>query len=248
MVSGKYSALSGAITRQQSIDNITANLANVSTAGYKKKRMNFETMLSNEQQVAAAKGVNYSRVKGNYTDFSQGPLKETGNTFDVAINGEGFFKIRSSEGDLLTRKGNFILGEDGSLLTDSGLPVLTPGGGEIFIPQEDGTITIDEEGNIANTNEAGESTIVGQLGVVNVEDTRVLRQVKDTAYALPPDAVEIPAEDFKIVQGSLEGSNVNMTTEMAKMLADNRLYQVYHNVLERYGKLGDKLSELGSLG
>ena len=249
MVSGKFSALSGAIARQQSIENITANLANVSTAGYKKKRMSFETMLSNEQQLTAAKGVNYNRVKGNYSDFSQGPLKETGNPLDIAIKGSGFFKIRSNEGDLLTRKGNFVLGDDGSLRTDSGLPVLSAGGAEIFIPQDnDGTITIDREGNIATINAAGESAIVAQLGVVNVENTDVLQQVKNTAYALPQDVPEIPAEDFSVVQGSLEESNVNMTAEMAKMLADSKLYQVYHNVLERYGKLGDKLNELGSLG
>jgi len=249
MVSGKYSALSGAIARQQSIANTTANLANVSTAGYKKKRMNFEAILKGEQQIAAAKGVNYNRVRGNYADFSQGPLKETGNPFDMAINGEGFFKIRSDEGDLLTRKGNFVLGDDGRLLTDSGLPVLSSGGAEIFIPQNDNsTITVDKEGNISTISESGESSVVAQLAVVSVENTDTLKQIKDTAFALPQGEVDIPAENFTVVQGSIEGSNVNMTEEMSKMLTDNRLYEAYHNVLERYGKLGDKLSELGSLG
>ncbi|MDJ0622682.1 MAG: flagellar basal-body rod protein FlgF [Desulfocapsaceae bacterium] len=249
MVSGKYSALSGAIARQQSIANTSANLAHVSTAGYKKKRISFEAIFKGEQQIAAGKGVNYNRIRGNYSDFSQGPLKETGNPFDIAINGEGFFKIRSSEGDLLTRKGNFILGDDGRLLTDSGLPVLSSGGAEIFIPQEDSTnIAFDKEGNISTINESGESTIVGQLAIVNVENTDTLQEVKDTAYALPQDGLEIPAENFNVVQGSIEGSNVNMTEEMSKMLADNRLYEAYHNILKSYGKLGEKLSELGSIG
>lgn len=249
MVSGKYSALSGAIARQQSITNTSANLANVSTAGYKKKRMNFEAILKGEQQIAAGKGVNYNRVRGNYSDFSQGPLKETGNPLDLAINGEGFFKIRTNEGDLLTRKGNFVLGDDGRLLTDSGVPVLSSGGAEIFIPQDDRiSISVDKEGNIATLNESGESTVVGQLALVNVENTDALKQVKDTAYSLPLDAVEIPAENFTVVQGSIEGSNVNMTEEMSKMLTDNRLYEAYHNILKSYSQLGDKLNELGSLG
>jgi flagellar basal-body rod protein FlgF len=249
MVSGKYSALSGAITRQQSIDNTSANLANVSTIGYKKTRASFEAMLRGERQILDTKGINYNRMKGNYVDFSQGPLQQTENPFDLAIHGDGFFKIRNGNQDLLTRKGNFVLDAEGRLLTDTGMPVLDNGNGEIILAgAAAGRIEIDNEGNIATVGPEGDTAIIAQLAIVDVEDRTLLQPEKDTAFSLPPGTLEIPAEEFSLVQGSLEISNVNMTDEMTKMIYDNRLFQAYHNVLEGYSKLGDKLDELGSLG
>jgi len=248
MVSGKYSALSGAITREQNMANVSANLANVSTIGYKKARMSFEAMLKGERQATETKGINYNRVRGNFTDFSQGPLKETGNPFDVAINGNGFFKIRSPEGDLLTRKGNFVIGQDGRLLTDTGMPVLGADNGEIIINRADiRSITIDTDGLVYTVDENGETAAIAELAVVDVADRSRLRREGDTAFSPEPDNLEIPAVDFSVTQGSLEVSNVNMTNEMTKMLYDNRLFQAYHNVLEGYSKIGEKLEELGTL-
>ncbi|HKJ64842.1 MAG TPA: flagellar basal-body rod protein FlgF [Desulfopila sp.] len=248
MVSGKYSALSGAITREQNMANVSANLANVSTIGYKKARMSFEAMLRGERQTDETKGINYNRVRGNFTDFSQGPLKETANPFDLAINGNGFFKIRTPEGDLLTRKGNFVVGQDGRLLSENGMPVLGAGDGEIIIDRVDITkISIDADGFVYTVDENGETTTIAQLAVVDVTDRSLLRRQGETAFSQEPGALEIPAVDFSIAQGSLEVSNVNMTNEMTKMLYDNRLFQAYHNVLEGYSRLGEKLEELGTL-
>lgn len=248
MVSGKYSALTGAITREMSIANTSANLANVSTVGYKKNRMSFEAILKGEQQTQLTKGVNYNRIGVNFTDFSQGPLKSTDNPFDMAINGDGFFKIRTADGDLLTRKGNFVVGDDGRLLTDSGKPVLSAGNAEIFIPTDSvSNIVVDKEGILSTVDKNGESTTIGQLAIVDVADRSVLERKGHTAYGLPQGTLEIPAENFSVVQGSVEVSNVNMTEEMTKMIRDNRLFQTYHNVFENYGKLSDKIAELGTL-
>jgi flagellar basal-body rod protein FlgF/flagellar basal-body rod protein FlgG len=249
MVSGKYSALSGAITREQSIANTSANLANISTVGFKKTRMSFESILKGEQQITDAQGINYNRVKGNYIDFSQGPIKETDNPFDIAINGDGFFKIRGPQGDLLTRKGNFALDGTGRLLTDTGMPVLNNGGGEIFIRGTDtNTIVIDQTGNIIGVNADGEQTDFGRLAIVDVDDKTLLKNEHDTSYSLQPGALEVAAENFSVAQGSLEISNVNMTDEMTRMINDNRIFQAYHSVLESYSKLGEKLEALGTLG
>ncbi len=248
MVSGKYSALSGAITREQSIANTSANLANVTTPGYKKTRMSFESILRGEVQVNDAKGINYNRVRGNYIDFSQGPLQETHDPFDVAITGDGFFKVRSEEGDLLTRNGSFIVDNSGRLLTESGMAVLNNGGAEITIPDADiSRIEIDKEGLIYTIDPEGESTEVSQLAIVDVEDRSVLENVRDTAYTIPQGVIDYPAEKFDISQGYLEISNVNMTEEMAKMLNDRRLFETYHNVIESFSKMNEKLDELGTL-
>ncbi len=248
MVSGKYSALTGAITREMSIANTSANLANVSTVGYKKNSISFEAILNGEQQTKVTKGVNYNRIGVNFTDFSQGPLKNTDNPFDMAIKGDGFFKIRTAEGDLLTRKGNFVVGDDGRLLTDSGKPVLSAGNSELFIPTDStSSIVVDKNGILSTINKNGESSEIGQLAIVDVADRSVLLRKGDTSYALPKGAVETPAKNFSVIQGSVEVSNVNMTEEMTKMIRDNRLFQTYHNVFENYSKLSDKIAELGTL-
>lgn len=248
MVSGKYSALSGAITRQQSIDNVSANLANVNTVGYKKARMSFEAMLRGQRQIEDTKGINYNRVNGNYVDFSQGPLQVTDNPLDVAINGNGFFKIRTSEGDLLTRNGHFVLGPDGRLQNDTGQPVLGAGNAEIFIADETiQSIVIDKEGIIYSVNDGGDTTEIGQLAVVDVAYRAQLERRSDNAFALRPQALEVAADDFTVSQGSLEVSNVNMTVELTKMIYDNRLFQAYHNVLQSYSSVGEQLEDLGTL-
>lgn len=249
MVSGKYSALSGAIAREQSIANISSNLANVSTSGYKKRRISFESILEESKQIESAKGINFNKVSRNYVDFSQGPLSETNSDFDFAIVGDGFFKVRSSEGDFLTRNGNFILSNNGRLLTSGGLSVLDAGGAEIFIGDAQTTqVVVDNEGRIFTVDAEGESSQVSQLGVFDIEDKNRLIPEKDTSFSIPQGVQDFASENFSIVQGNLEISNVNMTDEMSRMISGNRLYEAYHNILESYSKVGEKLSELGTLG
>ncbi len=248
MVSGKYSALSGAIAREQSIANISANLANVSTVGYKKNLLSFESMLRGEKQILDSKGINYNRVRKSFTDFSQGPLEETNNPLDLAIMGKGFFKIRGTEGDFLTRKGNFLIDSNGRLITDTGMAVLDDNGGEITIQNSDiNKVVIDKTGTVYTVYPNGDSAVAARLAVVTVEDTSELERKLDTSFSIPQGVPEIPAEDYTVSQGSLEISNVNMTEEMARMIDDNRTFQAYHNMLKGYSRIGDKLDDLGSL-
>ncbi len=248
MVSGKYSALSAAIAREQNIANISANLANVTTTGYKKHGMSFESMLREEKQMLDSKGINYNRVAKNYVDFSQGALQQTDNPLNFAIVGNGFFKVRGLGEDLLTRNGNFTVDQHGTLVTDTGRPVLDTGNGEIVIPNAQAVrVTVDREGRIFTIDAAGNSGEIAQLAVVDVEERGELIRREDTTFALPETAGEIPAERFTISQGSLEVSNVNMIEEMAEMIKENRLYATYHNVLKGYSTLGEKIDELGSI-
>ena len=113
--------------REQALANIANNLANVSTSGYKKMLTSFESILRNEKQVTDANGINYNRVSNISTDFSQGPLKETGNIFDLAIHGNGFFKIQGPDEVYYTRSGSFKLNPNGGLVSQDGYPVLDEG-------------------------------------------------------------------------------------------------------------------------
>lgn len=248
MVSGKYSALAGAVSREQSINNIAANLANVNTTGYRRSLVSFESILRGEKQIKEANGINYTRVNRNYTDFSPGALRQTGNPYDMAIHGEGFFKIGGPDGPLYTRRGDFSIDEEGTLRTSNGLPVLDDGNGEITIPDTDiGKVNIDDDGTIYILTRDGAKAEVGRVAVVGIEDTNNLKRREDTMFELENGA-EVPLENFRVVGGTLELSNVNMTEEMTKMINSYRTFETYHKVLKSYSTIGDEQDDLGTVG
>ena len=249
MVSGKYSALAGAIAREQSIATVANNLANINTSGYKKSGINFESMLQAEKQIKETKGINYSRSKENFTDFTPGAIRPTENPLDAALNGNGFFKVQGAESVLYTRRGDFVINADGLLTTASGLPVLDEGNGQITIPDTDTSdVVFAADGTIYLLGPRGSRSEVSKIAMVEFENRNQLKRETDTTFSNPVGAAEIPSDTTTLVQGSLELSNVNMAEEMAKMVNNNRAYETMHKVLESYSALGEQLEELGTLG
>lgn len=249
MVSGKYSALAGAIAREQSIANIAANLANVNTSGYRRTSVSFESLLRGARQANEAKGINYSRVKQNITNFEQGALRQTGNPYHLALQGDGFFKLEGPNGPLYTRRGDFVVDQEGVLRTSSGRAVLDDANSLITIPDTDsGKLVVTEDGTILNISPDGVSAEAGRLAVVDINDTSLLKREDDTAFSLEPEGVETPLDTPRVTQGFLELSNVNMTEEMTKMINIMRTFETYHKVLESYSTLGEQQDELGTVG
>jgi len=249
MVSGKYSVLAGAISREQRMANISANLANINTVGYKKNSMTFESILSGEQQTKTATGINYSRIRENFTDFTDGPIKETSNPLDIAIHGEGFFKVQTTEGVRYTRRGDFHVDSDGTLLTGNDMPVLDEANAPITIPETDTSkVSVNSLGEISILSVDGTRNIVGELGVVTINDTNKLKRESDTLYSLEQGAQETVIEEPYLAIGNLEMSNVNMTEEMALMIESLRTFESYQKVIQAYAKLGQKQDELGTIG
>ncbi|MDR3630072.1 MAG: flagellar basal-body rod protein FlgF [Desulfocapsaceae bacterium] len=248
MVSGKYSALSGAVAFEQNLDNISANLANVSTVGYKKSNVSFESLLRGAQQIKQATGINYTRIRANYTDFANGPINKTDSPLDVAINGEGFFKVQGQNGVLYTRDGSFTLDAAGTLLSSSGKPVLDDSNSPITIPSTDGNrITITGDGTISVIDDSGNLAQIGRLGIVKVDDPLKLQKESDTTFSLVAGGQEVPIERPSVVQGGLEISNVNMVKEMADMINTQRTFETYNKVLKTYATIGDTQDDLGTL-
>ncbi|PHR29429.1 MAG: flagellar basal-body rod protein FlgF [Desulfotalea sp.] len=249
MVSGKYSALSGAISREQTIANISNNLANVSTTGYKRSQVSFESILNGEKQATEAKGINYSRVSQNFTDFSTGPLRQTDDPLDVTIHGDGFFKVQGPDGVLYTKRGDLAINGEGLLTTSNGLPVLDDSGAEITISgTESSSIAFSDSGAIYTLDKQGGRTEVGQLGLFTIADTSKLKRESDTTFSLEDISQEAPDEGSRIIQGSLELSNVNMVAEMTKMINSYRAFETYHKVLKSYSTISEQQNELGTLG
>jgi flagellar basal-body rod protein FlgF len=248
MVSGKYSALSGAVAREQNLDNISANLANVNTIGYKRSTVSFESILRGARQVKQAQGINYTRIRENYTDFSTGPINKTDAPLDLAINGEGFFKVQGPNGILYTRKGDFTLDADGRLLTTTGMPVLDDSNSPISIPKTNtNRISISSLGMISVLDSDGTQSEVGRIGIVSVDDPLKLKKDKDTTFTLKEGAQEVPIELPEVVQGGIEVSNVNMVSEMADMMNNQRTFETYNKMLKSYAAIAERQDELGTL-
>lgn len=248
MSSGKYAALAGAISREQAIANITNNLANIQTSGYKKSRTSFEAILRERQQTGKAKNINYDRVYTNRTDFSQGLIRETGDPLSVALAGKGFLKLQGKDGVLYTRRGDLAVASDGTLTTTTGLPVLNEAGSPISLPDTDlKEISIGEDGNIFIMGRDNTRIAAGKIAIVDVEDSNKLSHVSDTTYKLEDPNMEFAADDFRLIQGSIELSNVNPTAELAGMIDHHRTFDTYHKVIKAYSTIAEKQEELGTL-
>lgn len=249
MVSGKYSALSGAIAREQAISNVSNNLANISTIGYRRSQVSFEAVLRGENQIQAAKGINYSRVRQNFSDFSDGPLRQTADPLNFAITGDGFFKVQGANGPLYTRRGDFKLNAAGLLTTSNNLPVLDEGNGQITISDTDTSrVAVDDKGTIYLLGLQGARSEIGKLAVVAIDDKKKLTRESDTTFSLAPGGTEQPVETSRVLQGHLELANINSSSELAQMIDSFRTFETYSKVLKSYSTLGETQDDLGTLG
>ncbi|MCL1980709.1 MAG: flagellar basal-body rod protein FlgF [Proteobacteria bacterium] len=243
MVSGKYSALSGALTREQAMNNISSNLANISTTGFKKDRISFASLLHGAQQTRATKGINYARTRTIDTDFSQGGMQTTGRPLDVAIDGPGFLKVRKGNEFFYTRAGQLTLDATGTLMTNDGYTVLGADNGPIQLDTSQGKdIVIADTGAISVNGEASS----GALQVFTVPEPDKLTKVSQSLYKLSQGGDQ-PATGTRVVQGNLETANVNMVEEMTAMIASQRAFEAHTKVLETYSKISEKQDELGSI-
>jgi len=241
MGSGKYGALSGVISRMQMLDNINSNLANVNTTGYKKGVAVFETQLNEAAATRGGQATNFTRINREAIDFSQGQLNKSGNPLHLAISGEGFFRVQTEEGDMVyARRGNFQLNQDGEMITSSGAKLLDDGDSPIIIPP--GDVSITPTGGIRVENQ-----LVGTVPLYDFEDTNLLTRGNDGVFIAPEDAVVTKSPKPEMLQGYLEGSNVNIMQETARMVYNTRVFEAGQKVLTSYGNMDSKLAELGGL-
>lgn len=239
MSSGLYNALSGAKAQMQVLDVIANNLANASTTGFKGDRTSFETMLKQAGDPTAAKQLTFTTVSRTVADQSQGTISQTGVSLDLAIDGEGFFKIQGPSATSYTRHGAFRLNNEGQLVTPTGLPLLGENG-PITLSSAD--VNINKDGIISF-----EGAEVGRIPVYAFEPGVPLEKRDDGLFVAPTGAEPNLVEQPTVVQGGLEMSNVNVMKEMTRMTQGMRAFEAYQKMIKQFGDLG-KSDELGSVG
>lgn len=195
---------------------IANNLANVNTGGFKNDRMLFAEHLF---QTDDGNRISLVQDIAVYHDFSEGPLKATGNDFDVAIRGAGFFAVETELGPRYTRNGAFTLDDRNQLVTLDGDPVQSDANGPITIPNDAGMVSIARDGTIST--QQGE---IGRIQVVTFENQQALTKTSRGLFDAgeeEPNAVDRP----DVAQGMLESSNVSGVVEMTRMIQTLRNYQ-----------------------
>lgn len=241
MVRGLYTAWTGMRNNQKKLDVISNNVANASTTGYKNQGVtsqSFDDMLGIKVR---DRSVNYPmdekignmylgvKIGEEYTDYSQGSLRETGNTFDLAIDGDGFFRVRvvDTNGNShirYTRAGNFTITRDG-YITDADGNHLQSEAGDMMVPT-DRTITIDKGGAVYAGND-----LVDTLSIYDFEDYNFLKKYADTMYEPVEGATEKDPSGV-IRQGWLEQSNVNVINQMVQLINITRAYEANQKVVQ----------------
>lgn len=244
MQQSMYSALFGALTNEHRLNNIANNLANVNTTGYKRDVLAFENtfrefahdvimepVMSLRSEKLFPEPMNMSRVRiaTAKTDFSQGSMKFTGNPLDVAIAGEGFFKVSDGENEYFTRSGHFVSNNEGRLVTTNGWPVLGAGGAEIVIPPGTRDVLIGVNGGVY-----ADDALIGQLQVSTVDDLTALQKHGSNVYKLRENsgATEQDLANPSVEQGFLEAANVEVVYEMVNMIEAQRQFEAYQKVMQ----------------
>lgn len=227
-----FVVLSRQTTLQRQLDIIANNLANMNTTGFKRERSRFETYLMETKN--AERPLNMVLDAGMTRDFTNGALKNTGNRFDLAIHGDGFFVVESDNGQVYSRNGNFQLNENGEIITKSGKRLLAQGGQPITLSAAVKSVEITQDGTIS-TNLG----VLGKIELVDFKNKQDLRPLGDGSYTTDEDPT--PVENQKIVQGSLETSNVQGIIEMTAMITTSRTYTSVANIISNDDQLRKKV-------
>lgn len=258
MLKGLYTAYTGMLNEQNRMDIMTNNLANASTVGFKKEgstSQSFNSILAyklKDSSVGLGRSENIGantpgvKIGENYTDYTQGSFRVTGNTFDLALTDNGFFAVEftNKAGETstkYTRAGNFTLNKDGYLVTSDGDYVLDTANRRIKLDPlkesavlTDGTITQD-------------GTQVAKIQIADFENYDYLTRYGET-YFEPVEGAKSVASRAEIQSGYLEMANVQVVSEMVNMISITRQYESNQKILQTYdSSLEIAVKEIGKV-
>ena len=227
MTTGIDNLIDGSMTQQLRFETIANNMANSNTNGFKKDIISFYEALD-MQSISE-------------TDFSQGPLRYTGNELDVALSSEGFFKIETPNGLRYTRDGAFSINVEGILVTGNGDTVLGESGP---ITIESGEVYIGRDGQVVVNNDS-----VGKILVVDFDEHQLLRKEGGSYYSYQGENEEISTSpDAEMQHKYLEGSNVNPTQEIIKMIETYRAFESVEKAIQSIDALtAEMVSDVGTV-
>ncbi len=232
---GIYASASGGLYQLRRLEIVNNNLANINTPGFKRQLLTGQEE-SFDETLASMTVKNDPYAQGDHertpavvniqavTDFSQGPIKSTGNSLDVALrNPKDFFAINTPAGTLYTRAGDFTLNSEGEVVTQDGMTVLGDGGS---IATTGPGVSIAADGSVMSNGVSN-----GRLSVVRFDDPSSLERVGANRFKLSngPAPTEV---DPELEPQALEMANVSAVSSMVEMITTNRAFQAYTKTTE----------------
>jgi len=261
MMRSLYTAATGMDAQQTKMDTIANNLANANTTGFKKSRADFEDLLSETIRSPGAPTAQGGaapvplqvglgvRTSGTTRSFSQGDYSQTDNPLDLAIQGDGLFRVTQPNGEFgYTRAGNFKVDAEGRLVTLRG-ELLEP---QITVPKDATSMTISEQGvvSVETSTTQGKPTELGQIELCTFVNPAGLQAIGGNLFvetsASGAAIIARPGEQGtgKILQSALESSNVKAVEEMVAMISTQRSYELNSKVIQTADQMLQKLTTL----
>jgi flagellar basal-body rod protein FlgF len=215
-----YIALSRQTGLFRNLDVAANNIANASTPGYKGETMVFEQYLANDKDNFRRK-IAFSNDVATFVDYKDGAMTKTGRDLDIALDGKGFFKVETPQGERYTRRGSLTINNEGILVTQEGYPVLQSDNQVITLQPNDIDIKISANGAVR----VGDTGLLrGDIHIVDFANPQKLKRLEGGLYEAdasePPE--EQPENPAKVLQGYLEQSNVSPVTELTNLININR--------------------------
>ena len=228
---------------------VANNIANINTSGFKADGSLFEEYLSSSARSDQNSGrISFVRDRGTWHDMSAGPIEQTGNPLNVAIDGSAFLAVQTSRGERYTRNGALQINAQGELVTSEGDQVLGDAGPIVFQPT-DNSVTIGQDGTITvRQGNAKTDSLRGNLRLVSFTDASQLQKDGSSTFAPINGAQPQPTKASRVIQGSLEKSNVRGVIEMTRMIELTRAYTQVASLLaqqtDQSQQAIDKLAEV----
>lgn len=222
MESAGYTTLTRQTGLLRELQVVANNIANAATTGYRQEGLIFSEFVKRTDG-----GPSLSMAQGNVrmTSMLQGPLTPTGGMLDLAIEGEGFFLVETPLGERLTRAGNFKLSAQGDLVTPDGFRVLDAGGAPVFVPPDATLIGLSPDGTLSDNGRP-----LAQIGLVRPIDS--FDMVREDGVMFRADGGFEPVEEGRVLQGFLEGANVDPIGQVARMIEVQRAYEMGQSFLD----------------
>ena len=203
---------------------VANNVANMSTTGFRREGVVFTEDIQAVPNEGG--GIAMAAARARFSDPSQGAVKQTGNPTDLAIQGRGYFMVETPDGNRLTRAGAFAMNPEGEMVNPDGYRLLDTGGAPIFIPPDAANVTVSQDGTVS-----ADGNPLARIGIFDVQDENAMTRQFGTLFN-PGKAEPLAMENATVLQGYIEGSNVNPVTEMARMIEVQRTYEMGMKFLE----------------
>jgi flagellar basal-body rod protein FlgF len=217
--------LSRQVALSRELDVVANNIANINTTGYKADGALFEEYLSSAARSGQNQGrVSFVRDRGTWHDLSGGPIERTGNPLNVAIDGNALLVVQTARGERYTRNGALQINGTGQLVTSEGDAVLGDAGPIVFQPT-DNQVTFSKDGTISVREGTSKTDSArGSLRLVAFESAQQMQKDGSSTFATVGDAQPRPTKASRVIQGSIEKSNVRGVVEMSRLIEITRAY------------------------